>query len=630
MRNIERFNRSRSRSTCWACRSSFLAFLYPSLLFCFTGGERSTHTTTARSLHVKSSVPYARDEEGHDAGPGEALVFNEDRFVWDHEWTRQQVAQRVLGNDYIAHDPSTDTSARRTAHISHKIEEIPQCRVLGPKLNAYLASYIDRYYFYSSENQRKSHSTLTYSCESNKKGHFCGGMGDRFRGMISTLYLALLTNRSFSLYHPRPVPIQLHLNPNLINFIPFVSSPRESQRKKTVFGGARAPVELDEVEREVTSVPVDLQLMSLKKHRKYVQYLASAAGRAKKDIRIQCNSFGVDPFVHAVPELGRVKSVEMGLKKDCNISCYFGCLYHVLFRPSTTLSALAESTLDGISAVEAVTQIRARKGGMLEKEVERSPKNKVTRSFLIAMQVRVGGPWASRLAIPEPFRTPPAAVPHFFALVEEALNLLSAVLPTSDEDPSASLTGAVRDASRAAAKALALFPRAHRLAEGPSGTSLSKDDLPRVLLFVSSDAPLFVNKTREAFSVVVKKVHPFLHLEVRWVDGDSFTHTDSGDLSAIRPDKFTAVPSAVKETQYLLTLLNHFLISRADHVVMAQSGFGDTAFWASRSSASCIFVDMTNLRWAWQHHLGYPDEAGSATAVQSRILDLSASPSRFY
>jgi hypothetical protein len=59
----------------------------------------------------------------------------------------------------------------------------------------------------------KSNTTLIYKCES-----YCGGFGDRLRGIISSYFLSLLSNRHFIIDMPFPCPITNFLQPNLYNW----------------------------------------------------------------------------------------------------------------------------------------------------------------------------------------------------------------------------------------------------------------------------------------------------------------------------------------------------------------------------------------------------------------------------
>ncbi|CAF3902742.1 unnamed protein product, partial [Adineta steineri] len=57
-----------------------------------------------------------------------------------------------------------------------------------------------------------SDNTMIYSCQS-----FCGGWGDRLRGILSVYILALLTNRHFMIDMNYPCEILKVLQPNVVN-----------------------------------------------------------------------------------------------------------------------------------------------------------------------------------------------------------------------------------------------------------------------------------------------------------------------------------------------------------------------------------------------------------------------------
>ena len=205
------------------------------------------------------------------------------------------------------------------------------------------------------------------------------------------------------------------------------------------------------------------------------------------------------------------------------------------------------------------------------------------RQPTIGVQVRIGGAWAVGFRIGEPFRTPPSAIRHFFHLIDE-------------------------------------------LRDGKRGTPSS---LQHAILFVSSDAPRFINMTRERYGDAY----------VVAVDGDAFGHTDTFNLGDAFPGKYAKLEASSAVLAYARTLACHFFVGECDHVVMAQSGFGDTAFWRGRRTASAIFVDMNNNKLAWQHHLQYGDsnaECGSAPcghparSVKNRIIDIRKNATSFY
>jgi hypothetical protein len=263
----------------------------------------------------------------------------------------------------------------------------------------------------------------------------------------------------------------------------------------------------------------------------------------------------VDHYLHRVDELERVKTLEMGLPYMCNNSCYYGCLHRLLFQESEQLVNAAKSILKG-------------------------------RTNYIAVQVRMGGHWATGMRIKEPFRTYPTAVPHFFSMIEEIRR---------------------GDHLQAARVHPDWFVNSARVFL----------DAP---LFVSSDSSRFINETVARFGAP----------NVFFVPGDAFQHTDTLNLGEVKPEKYKKLDRDAVERHYFLTLLNHYMVSEGQHVVMAQSGFGDTAFWRGRRTASCIFMDMTNNRYAWQHHLSYPARGSGAVAMRSRVLDTTTQPTPFY
>eukprot|EP00760_Papus_ankaliazontas_P011876 PhM_4_TR15092/c0_g1_i1/m.71805 len=381
------------------------------------------------------------------------------------------------------------------------------CATLGPRFELFIEEYIQTH----NNNKRRQPSTtprLIYNCESNKKGHFCGGMGDRFRGMITTFFLALVSNRTFKLYHPVPVPLQDYLQPHMYDWT----------------------TSYDEIE----NIPVDKSLMRLQRHRAFAAKLASNLN-TKTDLRVQSNSFSVDPYVHGNRAL-HARSVAMGIGPNCNLTCYFNCLYDVLFTPSEELRSEISRVSNG-------------------------------HKPYVAMQVRVGGDWATGMRIREAYRTHPRALPHYWSVVKELL-------------------------------ALPAYKGCH--------------------LFVSSDSARFIAEAKRTFGDIVFSVE------------GGFNHTDTQNLNEVRPEKYKAIGERARRRDYLSTLLNHYLLGAGEHMVMAQSGFGDTAFWRTRKSATALFMDMNDYRTIWMHHLSYPSKAASVTATKNRIFDSRGAPQPYY
>lgn len=537
------------------------------------------------------------------SGKGQKLGVNrsssETRFcqdTWDHEKCREERYAELLRR-------SNEGNEAPWQHIDKDLQSIRQCRVLGPSFTRYVSHYIARHYLH--DTQAEEDRVLMYSCESHRKGRFCGGMGDRFRGMISLFWMALLSDRRFELYHPKPAPIQAFLPPNWINYLPSIPS----RRRRGPQTQDDPTISESELEEFLETVPVSQHMMRIKGHAKFLHELAGADQRKLRTFRAQSNSVGVDSFFSKGPSAASakwrsVKLEEMGLPASCNISCYFGCLHALLFRPSEALERAALDTMLPRSTITAVDSGSASPSSIImsHRQLDETNQMKETKRFValppfVGVQVRMGGTWAAGLRIPEAVRTPPAAIPHFFSMIREVLTSSSS-----------------------------------------SGRRCGDQSLPNsspLLLFVSSDSERFLNVTRAEFGDAV----------VRVVEGDAFQHTDTTHLGHIKPEKYRDGTAEAARQSYFLVLLNHFLLSRSSHMVMAQSGFGDTAFWRARRSASCLFVDMSNLWVGWQHRLEYPassgssgvEEAVSATVVhaspaivtRSRILDLRQEPTSF-
>jgi hypothetical protein len=335
-------------------------------------------------------------------------------------------------------------------------------------------------------------------------------MGDRFKGMISTFYLALLSNRTFQLYHPVPVPLQELLEPNHYDWTTTLEA--------------------------ITQIPVNFALMRLQSNKNFVATLAKSL-HTTTDLRVQSNSAMIG-YVHSNPTMNAL-SVAMGIPASCNITCYFSCLYSVLFRPSAVFAK-----------------------HILEHTKDHTP--------YLALQVRVGGDWAKGMRIKEPYRTHPTALPHYWGVLEELL-------------------------------AMPRYANAH--------------------IFVSSDSELFINKTVAKFGAD----------RVFFVSGDAYQHTDTQNLGEVRPEKYETMSAQRTWDNYMRTLLSHYLLGGGEHMVMAQSGFGDTASWRARKTATALFMDMNNYHIVWQHHLEYPaDGRSSVRATRNRIFDASTPVRKFY
>eukprot|EP00927_Polykrikos_kofoidii_P017049 TRINITY_DN17741_c0_g2_i1.p1 TRINITY_DN17741_c0_g2~~TRINITY_DN17741_c0_g2_i1.p1 ORF type:complete len:1000 (-),score=137.92 TRINITY_DN17741_c0_g2_i1:120-3119(-) len=66
-----------------------------------------------------------------------------------------------------------------------------------------------------SGGKRSKQSVLVYSCESFRQ---CGGLGDRINGMVTAFLLAVLSKRLFLIDSENPLPLQMLLEPNAIDW----------------------------------------------------------------------------------------------------------------------------------------------------------------------------------------------------------------------------------------------------------------------------------------------------------------------------------------------------------------------------------------------------------------------------
>jgi hypothetical protein len=62
-------------------------------------------------------------------------------------------------------------------------------------------------------NQLQSERALVYECTA-----YCGGTGDRLRGIITAFYLAILTRRALFLHVTIPQPLETFFDSHFINW----------------------------------------------------------------------------------------------------------------------------------------------------------------------------------------------------------------------------------------------------------------------------------------------------------------------------------------------------------------------------------------------------------------------------
>ena len=167
--------------------------------------------------------------------------------------------------------------------------------------------------FHRQHVDRSSNGT-NYLISPCKKGYSsCAGLGDRLVGIVSTFYMALLTNRVFLIQFEQPVELEKILAPNMIDWRFGVREhhirdlPSEDQRWMM----------LGYQKRRALFLEGDFTL----KMEKQVQYVRS-------NERLYTH-------LHNNP-LYKKRREELGLDRMSSFHI-FGCLYQYLFKPSVTL-----------------------------------------------------------------------------------------------------------------------------------------------------------------------------------------------------------------------------------------------------------------------------------------------------
>ncbi|CAF0934004.1 unnamed protein product [Didymodactylos carnosus] len=93
------------------------------------------------------------------------------------------------------------------------------------QLNHYYLSLNSTLFLLSSDHTtRRKNKTLIYQCK-----YFCGGFGDRLRGIMSVYILALITGRQFMINMHYPCNVKHVLEPNLYNWTFEIPSGKRSQ-----------------------------------------------------------------------------------------------------------------------------------------------------------------------------------------------------------------------------------------------------------------------------------------------------------------------------------------------------------------------------------------------------------------
>jgi hypothetical protein len=350
-----------------------------------------------------------------------------------------------------------------------------------------------------------------------------------------------------------------------------------------------SPTSFAELDAHMQTIPLNRHLMALKTNKLIVPLLLPTYPAV--DLRIQSNTAGIDRYLLRDPTIKRRLIDELGLPAACNLTCYFGCMYGLLFEPTDHLRETMRTVLPKEFTVPAANVVGSDDHAQQQQQqqsladavvaVHRGERKDLLP--VVGLQVRVGGSWASGFLAREPFRTVPAAFPFIFQSVRFM---------------------------QCAGSSTACWP-----------------------VFVTSDSERFVNLTLKELK------------SVYFNPGNSYRHTDTENVHEARPEKWKDRTSAAdRRFVYEMTLINHVVLSACGALVFGQSGFADSAFWAARPSSLGalaaaekekkrpagvgFFMDMSNNRLAWQHTLTYADEEegkpSPALALKNRIVDVSA------
>lgn len=534
-------------------------------------------------------------------------------------------------DDKLWRDPSI-VAPRRRRHrgvvSAEQVLSVRQCRPLGATFAAAVAQWLqendaheddalskDGEHHDSSSKPRAASrkapiKRLIYSCEAHRAGKLCGGMGDRFRGMVSSAFLALLSRRRYELFHPVPVPLQSLLSPRFIPWVPTIRrKSTDGIRSSSPAASLQRPASFSELDAHMQSMPLNRNLMNLKQSKFVVPLLHPS--HAELDLRIQSNTVGIDKYILRDPVLKQRFTEELGLPVSCNLTCYYGCMYALLFEPSDELHRRMRQTLPKEFTVRSAASSSSSSPFSYEEEqniadavVEVHRGQRTQLLPMVGMQVRVGGSWAGEFVVPEPFRTVPAAFPLIFR------DLQYCQCPSSF---------------------------ANDKNNNNNGEKICSAKGEKWPVFVTSDSERFVNLTRKEQQLVY------------YNPGNSYRHTDTDNAHEFSPRKWAklALKSADnRRAVYTNTLINHVVLAACDSLVFGQSGFADSAFWAARPTREVkaqgdqaqhqhtvrpagvgFFVDMTNNRLAWEHTLSYEDEPGkpsAAVARKNRVVDFSS------
>ena len=173
-----------------------------------------------------------------------------------------------------------------------------------------------------------SNQTMIYSCQS-----FCGGWGDRLRGILSVYILALLTNRRFMIDMNYPCAISKVLEPNFVNWT-FVKYPNAKNRTRLNINTMRSWQTAIRAKTAETISSKDIV----------------EAWSAYDDVYITTNSDYMTPALRNKNMHSRTRNLLGRIAtSQASMQTLFPFLYELLFKPSRSVRNRVDTILSASS-----------------------------------------------------------------------------------------------------------------------------------------------------------------------------------------------------------------------------------------------------------------------------------------
>ena len=179
---------------------------------------------------------------------------------------------------------------------------------------------------------------IVYKCD-----HFCGGLGDRFRGIVTCFLLSLVTDRQFMIHMTHPLDIKDYLSPNIYNWT-FV------QRRKGMKYSSKTYHAID-------------------KQPNFENFIRSESFTKTfslyDNIEIRTN-LDLVPDIFRNPHLRNNKIIKMFLQDvplaKLNMHILFPLFFEILFQPNINIVKALEPILETIENGFTLTCIHLRTG----------------------------------------------------------------------------------------------------------------------------------------------------------------------------------------------------------------------------------------------------------------------------